>query len=130
LLRWPSLRTPKSRNWTLGGLGSSLRSGFAILEFSPQTCTNNDAGSHSWKEYPEHSRRISLTIAEKIELEGKYAVCTFLLIDKLATSVNGKDPKVIAEGGVITRWKRIDMSLRGRRLCLASVLEEGVQSIE
>jgi hypothetical protein len=30
LLRSPSLRTPKSRNWTLGGLGSSLRRGFAI----------------------------------------------------------------------------------------------------
>ena len=44
LLRWPSLRTPKSRNWTLGGLGSSLRSGLAILDFGPQTCTNRGAG--------------------------------------------------------------------------------------
>jgi hypothetical protein len=29
-----------------------------------------------------------------IELEGKYAVGIFLLIDKLATSMNGSDPKV------------------------------------
>jgi hypothetical protein len=29
-----------------------------------------------------------------IELEGKYAVGIFLLIDKLATSMHGSDPKV------------------------------------
>jgi len=63
-------------------------------------------GDTRWKEYPEHSRRISLTIAEKIELEGKNAVCTFLLIDKLATSVNGRDPKVfIAQRRVATRFE-------------------------
>jgi hypothetical protein len=47
LLREPSLRTPKSLNWTLGGLGSSLRSGFAISDFSPQRCTDTWATMHS-----------------------------------------------------------------------------------
>jgi hypothetical protein len=79
------LRTPKSLNWTLGGLGSSLRSGFAILEFSPQGAPLVGQLCNLGKRYPEHSRRICELTGVAIELRCKYGPRTFLLIDKLAT---------------------------------------------